>query len=44
VAGSTVEAWDNSVRLVAEAVRELAETGRAVTTVNADALGNAGRQ
>jgi D-3-phosphoglycerate dehydrogenase len=44
VAGSTVEAWDNSVRLVAEAVRELAETGRAVTTVNADALGRPGRQ
>jgi D-3-phosphoglycerate dehydrogenase / 2-oxoglutarate reductase len=38
VAGSTVEARDNSVRLVAEAVRELAETGRAVTTVNAAAL------
>lgn len=35
VAGSTSSAWDNSVRMVAEAVRELDETGRAKNTVNA---------
>jgi D-3-phosphoglycerate dehydrogenase len=38
VAGSTVEAREKSVRLVAEAVRELARTGRSATTVNAPAV------
>jgi D-3-phosphoglycerate dehydrogenase len=43
VAGATAEAWRNSVELVAEAVRELAERGRAVNTVNAAALDQEGR-
>ncbi len=38
VAGSTVEAREKSVKLVAEAVRELAERGRTATVVNADAV------
>lgn len=38
VAGATEEAREKSVRLVAEAVRELAETGRTATVVNAAAL------
>jgi D-3-phosphoglycerate dehydrogenase / 2-oxoglutarate reductase len=38
IAGSTTSTWENSVRMTAEAVGELAETGRAKNTVNAEAL------
>lgn len=38
VAGSTSSAWENSVRMVAEAIRELDETGSAKNTVNAENL------
>lgn len=38
VAGSTSSAWENSVRMVGEAVRELDETGRPRNTVNAQKL------
>lgn len=38
IAGSTIDTWENSVRMVAEAVRELADTGRCRNTVNAEAL------
>lgn len=37
-AGATPECWENSARLVAGAMRELAERGRAEHTVNADEL------
>lgn len=39
IAGMTVEMRENSYRLVAEAVREFAETGHCEHTVNADSLG-----
>ena len=39
IAGMTVQMQENSYRLVAEAVREFAETGRCEHTVNAAALG-----
>ena len=35
LAGTTSDAWENSVRMVAETVREFAETGRSATAVNA---------
>ncbi|MGH3087799.1 MAG: 2-hydroxyacid dehydrogenase [Rubrobacteraceae bacterium] len=38
IAGSTTSTWENSVRMTAEAVKEVAETGRARNTVNAEAL------
>ncbi|QIN80112.1 hypothetical protein GBA65_18085 [Rubrobacter marinus] len=38
VAGSTSSAWENSVRMVGEAVRELDETGRPRNTVNVEEL------
>ncbi len=38
IAGSTIDTWQNSVRMVAEAVRELADSGRCRNTVNAEAL------
>jgi D-3-phosphoglycerate dehydrogenase / 2-oxoglutarate reductase len=41
VAGSTEDAWRKSVDLVATAIRELADTGRATGTVNAQVLGGA---
>ncbi len=37
-AGATPQVWTNSARLVAEAIKELAETGRATNTVNPEAL------
>jgi D-3-phosphoglycerate dehydrogenase len=39
IAGSTTSTWENSVRMVAEAVKEIAETGRTTNTVNAESLG-----
>ncbi|AHY48308.1 Phosphoglycerate dehydrogenase and related dehydrogenase (plasmid) [Rubrobacter radiotolerans] len=42
IAGSTTSTWLNSVRMSAEAVKELSETGRATNTVNADALSGKG--
>jgi D-3-phosphoglycerate dehydrogenase len=39
IAGSTTSTWENSVRMVAEAVKEIAGTGRATNTVNAESLG-----
>jgi len=38
IAGSTTSTWENSVSMVAEAVKEIAETGRATNTVNAQSL------
>ncbi len=38
IAGSTMSTWENSVRMVAEAVKEIAETGHATNTVNAESL------
>ncbi len=38
IAGSTTSTWENSVLMTAEAVKEIADTGRATNTVNADAL------
>ena len=38
IAGSTTSTWENSVRMVAEAVKEIAENGRATNTVNAESL------
>jgi D-3-phosphoglycerate dehydrogenase / 2-oxoglutarate reductase len=38
IAGTTTSTWENSVRMVAEAVKEIAETGRATNTVNAESL------
>jgi D-3-phosphoglycerate dehydrogenase len=38
IAGSTTSTWENSVRMTAEAVKEIAETGRATNTVNAQRL------
>ncbi|MCA1739897.1 MAG: 2-hydroxyacid dehydrogenase, partial [Actinobacteria bacterium] len=38
LAGSTTSTWKNSVWMVAEAIKELAETGRCENTVNAEAL------
>ena len=38
IAGTTTSTWENSVRMVAEAVKEYAETGRATNTVNAESL------
>jgi D-3-phosphoglycerate dehydrogenase / 2-oxoglutarate reductase len=38
IAGSTTSTWENSVRMVAEAVREFSETGRYENTVNAESL------
>ncbi len=38
IAGATLDTGENTVRLVAEAVREFAETGRCKNTVNAAAL------
>lgn len=41
IAGATMDTLDNTVRLVAEAVREFVETGRCKNTVNAAALEHA---
>jgi len=38
IAGTTTSTWENSVRMVAEAVKEIAENGRATNTVNAESL------
>jgi D-3-phosphoglycerate dehydrogenase len=38
IAGTTMDTWENSVRLAAEAIREFSETGRCENTVNAEAL------
>jgi D-3-phosphoglycerate dehydrogenase len=38
IAGTTIDTWENSVRMVAEAIREFGETGRCENTVNATAL------
>jgi D-3-phosphoglycerate dehydrogenase len=38
IAGTTTDTWENSVRMVAEAVREFSETGRCKNTVNAESL------
>jgi D-3-phosphoglycerate dehydrogenase / 2-oxoglutarate reductase len=38
IAGTTTSTWENSVRMVAEAVKEIAETGHATNTVNAESL------
>ncbi|CAA9430360.1 MAG: D-3-phosphoglycerate dehydrogenase [uncultured Rubrobacteraceae bacterium] len=38
IAGTTMSTWENSVRMVAEAVKEIMETGRATNTVNAESL------
>jgi D-3-phosphoglycerate dehydrogenase / 2-oxoglutarate reductase len=38
IAGTTTSTWENSVSMVAEAVKEIAETGRATNTVNAGSL------
>jgi D-3-phosphoglycerate dehydrogenase len=38
IAGTTTSTWENSVSMVAEAVKEIAETGRATNTVNAESL------
>jgi D-3-phosphoglycerate dehydrogenase len=38
IAGSTTSTWENSVSMVAEAVKEIAETGRATNTVNTGSL------
>jgi D-3-phosphoglycerate dehydrogenase len=38
IAGTTMDTWENSVRMVAEAIREFSETGRCKNTVNATAL------
>jgi D-3-phosphoglycerate dehydrogenase len=38
IAGTTINTWENSVRMVAEAIREFSETGRCENTVNAEAL------
>ena len=38
IAGSTLDTWESTVRMVAEAVREFGETGRCLNTVNATAL------
>jgi D-3-phosphoglycerate dehydrogenase / 2-oxoglutarate reductase len=38
IAGSTTSTWERSVRMVAETIKELDETGRCENTVNADAL------
>lgn len=37
LAGSTASTWQNSVKMTAEAVKEISETGRATNTVNAEA-------
>lgn len=39
IAGSTTSTWENSVRMTAEAVKELSDTGRAANTVNAASTG-----
>ncbi|CAA9415369.1 MAG: D-3-phosphoglycerate dehydrogenase [uncultured Rubrobacteraceae bacterium] len=38
IAGTTTSTWENSVRMVAQAVREIVETGHATNTVNAESL------
>lgn len=38
IAGTTIDTWENSTRMVADAVREFVETGRCLNTVNAAAL------
>ena len=38
IAGTTTNTWENSVRMVAEAIREFSETGRNENTVNAESL------
>jgi len=38
IAGSTTSTWENSVRMVAEAIHEYADTGRCENTVNSEAL------
>ena len=38
LAGSTTSTWENSVRMVAEAIKEYADTGRCENTVNAEKL------
>lgn len=38
IAGSTTSTWENSVRMTAEAVREIVNAGRATNTVNAESL------
>src|SRR5215210_5930850 len=41
IAGTTTSTWENSVRMVAEAIRELDETGRCENTVNPESLEHA---
>jgi D-3-phosphoglycerate dehydrogenase len=41
LAGTTMDTWENSARMVAEAVREFRETGRCENTVNAESLEHA---
>lgn len=38
IAGTTMDSWENSIRMVAEAIREFSETGRCENTVNAKSL------
>jgi D-3-phosphoglycerate dehydrogenase / 2-oxoglutarate reductase len=38
IAGTTMNTWENSVRMVAEAIKEFSETGRCQNTVNAESL------
>jgi D-3-phosphoglycerate dehydrogenase len=38
IAGTTTSTWENSVRMVAQAAKEIAETGHATNTVNAESL------
>ncbi len=38
LAGTTIDTWENSTRMVAEAIREFGETGRCENTVNAKSL------
>src|SRR3712207_6240800 len=38
IAGTTMDTWENSIRMVAEAIREFVETGRFENTVNPAAL------
>ena len=38
LAGSTTSTWENSVRMTAEAVKEISDTGSATNTVNAEGV------
>jgi D-3-phosphoglycerate dehydrogenase len=41
IAGTTMNTWENSVRMVAETIKEFSETGRCQNTVNAESLEHA---